>query len=368
MFTEKHFPHSLTGEELDAYLEKGWYRMGLSIFTCHFLFFNDSLFSPIWLRLPLEGLVFRKSLQKILRQNRQRFTKLVRHAVFDEEKEELFQRYKSGFKGKLSATLVDSVLDGQSDTAIFDTFEISVYDGDKLIGFSFFDLGNNSLASIKGVYDPDYSRFSLGIYTMIEEIQFGLDLGFQFYYPGYFVPGYDRFDYKLRMGKQDEVQFFDLKTQQWLSMVDFSNHHVPVGVLTGKLNAVGQALADVGITAQMLYYPAYEANNFMYENERLLESPLFLTLFNHVFPRPRFIIYYDIWREKFVFTHCMPIEDLGLYFEYTMQFDTQEAHHYLDFILKKTQIIESERIEAIVQMAQAIGRLIKPPGIQGILK
>ena len=44
MFTEKHVPDSITGEELDDYLDRGWYRMGQSIFTCHFLFFNDSLY------------------------------------------------------------------------------------------------------------------------------------------------------------------------------------------------------------------------------------------------------------------------------------------------------------------------------------
>ena len=367
MFTEKHFPNSITGEELDAYLEKGWYRMGLSIFTCHFLFFNDSLFSPIWLRLPLEGLVFRKSLQKIIRQNRQRFRTTVKHAVIDDEKEALFQRYRAGFKGILSATIQDSILDGQPNT-IFDTFEVCVYDGEKLVGLSFFDLGNSSLASIKGVYDPDYARYSLGIYTMIEEIQFGLDLGFQFYYPGYIVPGYARFDYKLRIGASDDLQFFDLKTQGWQPMSRFTVQNIPVGVLSGKLDEVGRALLEAGITVQMLYYPAYEANNFMYENERLLESPLFLTLFNNVFPRPRFIIYYDLWREKYVFTHCMPIEDLGLYFEHTMQFDTQEARHYLDFILKKTQIIETENPETVVRMVKEIGKLIKLPGIPGILK
>ena len=302
-----------------------------------------------------------------MRQNRQRFRTTIKHATIDNEKEELFQRYKIGFKGILSATLIDSVLDGQPHT-IFDTFEVCVYDGEKLVAFSFFDLGNKSLSSIKGVYDPEYSKHSLGIYTMVEEMQFGLDLGFQFYYPGYIVPGYPRFDYKLRMGTAEEVQFFDLKAQTWLPFQQFSNQNIPVGVLSSKLNEVGQKLVNVGVAVQMLYYPAYEANNFMFENERMLESPLFLTLFTNIFPRPRFIIYYDIWQEKYVFTHCMPIEDLSLYFEHTMQFDTQEAHHYLDFILKKTQIIETENSTELVRMVEEIGRLIKSPGISGILK
>lgn len=341
--------------------------MGLSVFTCHFLFFNDSLYSPIWLRLPLEGLVLRKSLQKLLRQNRHRFCTVVKNAEIDDEKEALFQKYRRSFKGVLSATIRDSILDGK-DFTIFDTFEVNVYDGEKLVAFSYFDLGNDSLASIKGVYDPEYSKHSLGLYSMLEEIQFGLDLGFKFYYPGYFVPGYDRFDYKLRIGKPESLQFFDLKTAQWLPMSGYSGQNVPVAVLSSKLNLIGNMLVREGISSQMLYYPAYEANSLMYEKERFLESPLFLTLFNNVFPRPRFIIYYDIWKEKYVFTHCMPIEDLSLYFEYTMQFDTKEAHHYLDFILKKTLVVESAEPNSILNMAVEISRLIKPPTNQGILK
>ena len=32
---------------------------------------------------------------------------------------------------------------------IFDSFEVNVYDGDRLVAFSFFDLGDTSIASIK---------------------------------------------------------------------------------------------------------------------------------------------------------------------------------------------------------------------------
>ncbi len=367
MFNQKHFPTAINGGELDDYLAKGWYRMGLSVFTCHFLFFGESLFSPIWLRLPLEGYFFRSSLQKNLRQNRQRFRTVIKHGVIDDEKEALFQKYKQHFKGMLSATVRDSLLDGQLQD-IFDSFEVSVYDGDRLVAFSFFDLGDNSLASIKGVYDHDYAEHSLGIYTMLEEIQFGKDLGFQFYYPGYMVPGYPRFDYKLRIGRREDVQFFDLRTQSWTPMTDFTSKNVPVGVLSSKLNQMGQALVKAGINAQMLFYPAYEANVFQFENEHMLESPLFLTLFNNIFPRPRFIIYYDLRKDKYIFTHCMPFEDLGLYFEYTMRFDTQEAQHFLDFILEKTQIIQATQVDTVVKLALEISKLIKRPWTTGILK
>lgn len=367
MFTEKHFLDSISGEELDNYLERGWYRMGSGIFTTHFLFFDENLFSAIWLRLRLKDLISRKSVQKIVRKNRARFRTVIKSGVIDEEKEALFQKYRTTFKGRLSDSLKDSLQDGQ-DGSVFQTFEVCIYDCEELIAFSFFDLGTKSLASIKGVYHPEYSQFSLGIYTMIEEMRFGSELGFVYYYPGYIVPGSNRFDYKMRLGKPESLEFFDLKVREWVSMTHFDSQKIPVIVLSSKLNMIGRALINAGVSVQMLFYPAYEATSHYRENERFLESPLFLTLFNNVFIRPRFIIYYDLWKDKFVFTHCLPIEDLGLYFEYTMQFDTNGAKHFLDFILKKTQIVETEDPKVLVEVALEIGKLIKPPGVTTILK
>lgn len=360
MFTEKHFPSSVSGEELDNYLENAWYRMGQSIFTCHFLFFEEKLFSPIWTRLPLDGYAFRKRLRKLMGRNEQLFRTCVRPAQLDDEKEALFQVYKNNFNGRLSPTLKICLQDN-FDFNIFATYEIAIYHGHKLVAYSFFDLGKHSLASIKGVYDPAYEKFSLGFYTMLREIQYGQELGFKYYYPGYIVPGFPRFDYKTRIGKEEEVQYFNLKQHAWLPLTKFSQQDVPIQFLSQKLMDTGWALTQHDIMCQILYYPAYEANIFGYGDERFLESPLFLNCFSNVFPRPRFIVYFDIWKEKYVFCHCMPIEDLGFYFEYSMQFDTGDARHFLDFIMKKTVIVETDNIQEIVGLAVSISKLLKPP-------
>ena len=367
MFTEKNFPTAISGEELDAYLANAWYRMGQSIFTCHFLFFEESLYSPVWTRLPLKGYTFRKSLRKIIHRNQQEFRTVFRPAVLDEEKERLFQVYRTNFKGRLSATLKESLQDNR-DFNIYATYEVAVYHGSRLVAFSFFDLGRKSLASIKGVYDPAYAPYSLGLYTMLAEIQYGLDQDFDYFYPGYVVPGYNRFDYKLRIGKPEEIEYYDLKLRRWRPNNLFREDQLPVRVLTGKLGEPVQALSIMGIPAQVLYYPAYEAHVFGFSNERFLESPLFIHIFSHVFPRPRFIVYYDLWKEKFFFTHCMPFEDLGFYFEYSMQFDTGESRHFLDFILKKTQITETRDVWEIARLASHLSTLIKRPADKGFLK
>ena len=40
-------------------------------------------------------------------------------------------------------------------------------------------------------------KYSLGFYTMLLEIDFGIKSGAEYYYPGYVVPNYFKFDYKL---------------------------------------------------------------------------------------------------------------------------------------------------------------------------
>ena len=64
----------------------------------------------------------------------------------------------------------------------------------------------------------------------------------------------------------------------------------------------------------------------------------------------------------------MPLEDLGLYFEYTMKFDTKESRHCLYYILEKTLIVQATQVDTVVKLAIEISKLIKPPGVQGILK
>lgn len=65
---------------------------------------------------------------------------------------------------------------------------------------SYFDVGRESLASLLGLYDPAYARFGLGIYTMLEEIEFARARELRFFYPGYVVPGLRSFEYKLELG------------------------------------------------------------------------------------------------------------------------------------------------------------------------
>ena len=356
MFTEKHLPESLSGEELDVFLEYGWYRMGQTVFTCHFLFFEDNLYSPVWLRLPLEGYRFRKSLRKIKRRVEERFEGKVRPAIIDEEKELLFQHFKKHFKGKLYGSINEALFDGH-ERNVFNTWEVAVFDRGRLIAFSFFDLGHLSLASIKAVYEHDYRHFSLGIYTMLREIQFGWEKGFDYYYPGYFVPGYSRFDYKLRIGKPEEVEFYDLKTSTWHPYSSFDPERIPVRVLNLKLFRVGFALSGLRIPFQMLYYPAFESSLFGTAEEQFLQSPLFLHIFSDHYLNPRFVVYYDLKKDVFVFSHSLHREVLE---KFLTDLNLTDAEKKLtEYLINNTVLAEDVTEIPVVNMVKRVANLLK---------
>ena len=170
------------------------------------------MYNAVWLRVRLYDFVADKKYKFLSKQNG-RFSAEIKKAVITPLHEALYARYKEGisFEG---APSLHSLLNGNSDSNVYNTYMIDVYDGNLLIGTGCFDLGNESAAGIYSVYDPAYKKFSLGKYMIYEKMMFCKNKNFTYFYPGYVVPGYPAFDYKLRIGKP-AVEFFDAKRKQW---------------------------------------------------------------------------------------------------------------------------------------------------------
>ena len=142
MFAQVHFPDTLSPEDLDTYLAKGWFRMGQSIFTTNFLHFKHEFFSAIWLRTDLTQPCHDKNEQKLFRQNAQ-FEWSFSRSMPDGEKEALFQRYKQAISFETSPNLHQLLL-GKFTGNVFDTYEVSLRDRGKLIATGYFDLGRTA--------------------------------------------------------------------------------------------------------------------------------------------------------------------------------------------------------------------------------
>jgi len=78
------------------------------------------------------------------------------------------------------------------------SYQLSVYDGDKLICVSHFDMTDFSLSAIYCYFDDSYARNSLGSFAIYKEIEFGLENDLQFFYLGYYIRDNRHMSYKAR--------------------------------------------------------------------------------------------------------------------------------------------------------------------------
>lgn len=286
MISSRQQLETIAGNELDTYLEKGWYRMGQSIFTTQFLSFDAQIYTALWLRLSLENYTMRKSLRKIFNKVHNNFQVIVQPATFGLDKELLFQKYKKTFKGSFNSTVNAYMLDNTKKN-LYNTLECLVYDGEKLIAFSYFDIGETAIASILGVYDNDYQKYSLGVFTMLQEITWCLENKMEFYYPGYCVPGYERFDYKCRVG---EMEYFDYIKKQWFAYSDFKPEIALTEKLKYKLLSIHKHLEKFVNNGYLVFYRYYDMWFQQTESNNLYDHPLLLL---YVINKKGYVLEYD---------------------------------------------------------------------------
>ena len=192
-----------------------------------------------------------------MKKNDERFHTLIQKASIMEEKEAMYHKHKHRFKGFIFDTL-EEFLYAESGINIFDTYELCVYDKEELIALSYFDIGNQSLAGLMGLFDENYSKHSLGTYTMLKELEFALLHNKAIYYPGYILAEYDVFNYKLRLG---EMEFYDWKGN-WKPIELLQNETFIVPLLKAKTQDLKQCFQSKNVPFQKLIYPLFSLGYF----------------------------------------------------------------------------------------------------------
>ena len=349
MFAAKHYPEHVPGQELDKYLARGWYRMGQTIFTTHFLCFGEDFYSALWVRLPLKDYRFSKSLRKIIRRNTQKYRVHIQPAFIDSTKEKLYQKYRADFPGMLAPTLVDSLLDGEPGN-IFDTWETTVYRGDKLVAASFFDLGETSAASILGIYDPDFKEDSLGLFTMLLELQHCLENDFTYFYPGYVVPGNSRFDYKLRIGKTCE--YLNLQKKEWLPYRQLEPSDIPLLQMERRLKALKKQVQAAGFRSAVKLYPLFEANLFGFWRVPFFDYPLFLTVEVPGHRDVHNLIVWDPRTSAYKLLQGSNFDDIQFYFNEAYTNSFRDPRFFVDLITIERMLLLSASQDNVIQLLQ----------------
>ena len=250
MLAQSYTPAAINPQELDLYLAHGWFRQGQNIFTTNFLKSKGLMYSAIWLRIDLQAFSPTKTHQKLQKLNA-KFRVEIRPFVLGETHENLFTQYKSGVTFEAALSLQELLLN-ELNYNVFDTYELSLYDQNKLIATGIFDMGESSLMGITCFYDPDYQKFSLGKYLMFLKMNFAKKRGMDYFYPGYFSPNNPVFDYKLELAKPF-TEYLELSSNTWKSIREYHISNAPFEVMSLKLRNLQNLLAkqNVGSFGQL---------------------------------------------------------------------------------------------------------------------
>lgn len=213
------FINPVKGALLDLFLSKGWYRMGMHIFTTHSLQpqGDDNTYPVYWLRYNVRNVQLSKSSLAIIKLNKQ-FTVSYRPFSLTPELVELHRLYFSGIDFHAADSLENVLID--INRVVYDTWVIEIRDNGKLIAAGVFDLGLETIAGIINFYDHAYKKYSLGKYLVLLKYNFCVKKNLPWYYPGYFSTTYPKFDYKLFLDKA-ATDVFIKETSEWISYYDF---------------------------------------------------------------------------------------------------------------------------------------------------
>jgi arginyl-tRNA--protein-N-Asp/Glu arginylyltransferase len=301
-----------TAIEYDRLLAEGWFRGTGVMYRNELVCIRGDMYSVQHIRLPVVNFERRKSHEKIFRRNRELFRVEIGDPEYDEQREAMYESHKGRFLAFIHDKFSE-VLQTGFHRGYFDTRELRVYDGDKLIAISYFDHGVRAMASMMCIFDPDYAKYSLGTYTMLEEIEYGRNNRVQYYYPGYILDQPSSFDYKLKLGDYEWMG----KDRKWYSKDELPPFESTGMLFRRKAQELKLKIALNEIPAEFKIYPYYTLAYMMDPAECLLRLP-FVFLFeengqqmgaSYDYERDRFIVFHTEDRSDCLPSNAMPMSD-----------------------------------------------------------
>ena len=203
---------AVSPEHLDRLLAEGWRHFGKTFFR-YSVAIDHGVRIVTPLRIALEDFAPSKSQRRTLRVN-DRLTCSIEPIKITPEIDHLFERHRVRFKtGR--AERIDDFLPRRRDASPTECFQLCVRDpASQLVAASFFDVGEACLSSTYAIFDPAAPWRSLGIFTMLKEIELAVSHAKRFYYHGYAYSQPSFYDYKKRFAG---TQFFDWQGS-WLPL------------------------------------------------------------------------------------------------------------------------------------------------------
>jgi leucyl-tRNA---protein transferase len=206
LINEEFFTDEVSPQEMDFLLAEGWRNFGTHFFRHNVGMFRGEFRRVLPLRISLSKFTLTKTQRRNINRNRD-LQIFVRPIFIDDEKEELFDRHKTRFEEGIPDSIYTFISEIPA-TVPSESLELCVYEGERLLAVSFFNVGIDSTSGIYAMFEPTETKRGLGIFTMLLEIGYAIKTGKSFYYQGYAYEGNSFYDYKKRF---NSLEMFDWK-------------------------------------------------------------------------------------------------------------------------------------------------------------
>jgi len=218
----RYIPNA-TKKLASALIQRGWRRFGHSYFHPICAGCNECK------SIRIDAFDFKpsKSQRRAMKKNAQTQIHLQKPTLTHEHVElyNRFHKFKEGKSGwKYSEmdlwTYYEEFVVGAHDFGK----EVLYFRDGKLIGVDLIDILDDGISSIYFFYDPNYRHLSLGIYSLLIQIELAKELGLRWIYLGYWVDGCASFAYKTQFRPHQMLEGFPPLEQipRWKEMDDDS--------------------------------------------------------------------------------------------------------------------------------------------------
>ena len=148
------------------------------------------------IRVPVADFALSKSQRKVWRKN-QDLKVTVGPPLVDQTRLNLFNRHKLE-RGLAERRTSAREYAGWLVHSCVRTVETRYWLEDELIAVGIVDLGRHAASSVYFYFDPDLSDRSLGVFSVLAELNWAKHLGLNWYYLGLYVKGCAHLNYKAR--------------------------------------------------------------------------------------------------------------------------------------------------------------------------
>ena len=208
IINEEFHAEAVEPSMLDILLAEGWRHFGTHFFRYNYGMYENEIRRVLPLRIRINDLKLSKSQRRVETRNVDLNVEIGQVDITPEI-HELFDRHKARFKSGVPESIYDFI--SPETNVPTDCRSVVVRDKTKLVAASFFEVGASSVSSIYCIFAPEIRSRSLGIFTMLREIEFARENAKPLYYHGYAYEGASFYDYKKRFGA---LEIFDWK-QRW---------------------------------------------------------------------------------------------------------------------------------------------------------